>query len=86
VQQLAAKAPAKQKGRKQRKQQQRRMGGSRMWVLLGLGGVIAVAVLVWRRRAADRLTEPAPDAFGAAVEQERSLQGAGFKNYATPGA
>ncbi len=73
VQEKAGKQPKK-----------RRM--SRAWLLLGIVGAVVIVAMVVRRRAAGRSVQPAPDAFGAAVEQERAAQSYGRPNVATPGA
>jgi hypothetical protein len=78
VEQLTAKA--------QRRRRRRRSGRRpNVWVLLGVLGIVGLAAFVWRRRASSRTAEPAPDAFGAAVRQERAAQ-AGMREVATPGA
>jgi hypothetical protein len=75
VQQLTGKQPKK-----------RRMRASRIGLLLGLTGVVAIVVVMMRRRAVQPAAEPAPDLFGTAVEQERAAEAFGQPNVATPGA
>jgi hypothetical protein len=73
-----------------RRAEQHSSGGGRMklFVVLGLGTIVAAVVVVRRRRAAERdAVYATPDAFGAAVEAERNAMGNGApRPVATPGA
>ena len=57
------------------------------WLLLLLGviGIAAIAMVMARRRM-QQTAEPAPDPFGAAVEEERAAGMLGQRPVATPGA
>lgn len=59
------------------------------WILLLLGALgVGVVVVMARRRMSQRMEidDVAPDAFGAAVEEERASGGFGQRPIATPGA
>ncbi len=74
----------------QRSPEPKQSGGMRRWfVLVGLAAAVGLGIWFLRRRAqggGGYEGETAPDAFGAAVDEERRMQAFGDRPVATPGA